>query len=386
MLKKLLYFAQIRYLLLAVVAILFLTGCQGDNSKLRAARAAKGKGDIVIGVVWSNQGKWINLGKGADLAVAQINAQPGGLLGRKVKIIKKDDQGSINRGLTLAEDFTDNLNIISVIGHIQSHISLPASPIYESGGVVMLTPGSTSTRLTKDGNPRLFRLIPSNAQIGQFLANYTQKQGYKRILIFYSRNEYGRDLANAFEKEVDKLGVEVVDRRSFVEQSGKYTYLFRYWRRHTDFDAIFLIASLPEGAEVLKQIRAAGVTVPVFSADALDGKDLINIAGKDAEGTAVISFLNPAYSSPAFQKFAKAYKAKYKQKPDTAALLGYDAIWLVAHAIKGANSTVPDKIAEYLKQMPEWEGATGIFSFDEQGNLTAQDRLHLKVVKDNKLK
>jgi len=58
---------------------------------------------------------------------------------------------------------------------------------------------------------------------------------------------------------------------------------------------------------------------------------------------------------------------------------------LIAHAIRGAKSTVPNMIAAYLKQMPEWEGATGKFTFDKHGNLTTPKRLHLKVVKDQKL-
>jgi len=97
-----------------------ISGCLGT----------KGKGDIVIGVAWPFESNNSLFKEGVELAVKEIN-QAGGVEGRKVKLVLKDDRGSVAEGMAVAQSFVQERQVAAVIGHRNSFISIPAARIYE---------------------------------------------------------------------------------------------------------------------------------------------------------------------------------------------------------------------------------------------------------------
>jgi len=359
----------IKTLTLSLICLLAITACKnGDPAQQRQQQAKISTGDIVIGVVWPWRSRWHNFGKGIDLATKQIN-KAGGINGRKLKLIRKNDEGSINKGSTIAHEFANNPKMVAVIGHINSYISIPASKVYQDAGLLMLTPGSSSTLLTENGHHLIFRLAPNNQQIVERLVSYAHKQGYKRIIIYYARNEYGRNLANQFEQDAVSKGITIVDRKSYARQNGLYVQTLKYWHEFYHFDALFIAGALPETAHIIKQLRQLGITTPLFSADAVDDSELITIAGSAAEKVLFISVFDPNSTAPVVKQFRNAYWQAYHQQPDTPAALGYDAIKLLATAIRHAKSTQPSHIAKALSNLRNWPGVTGIIEFNRKGDI-----------------
>lgn len=372
-----------RSLLVLPAGLLGLSGC-GETTPAaeRTARARRASGDIVVGASWPLSTAKGTYGNGVELARDEINAA-GGVLARPLRLVLRDDKLSVTRGIAIAHEFAGNLDMVAVLGTLNSYIAVATAPVYEDAGLVMLTQGSSVERLTAKGYRRVFRMIPSNRRVGELLAEHAAARKYRRVLVYYVKNEYGLDLANAFEQRAGAVGVEVADRVSYLAGAGDYRLAMQHWKDFYNFDAIFLAASLPDGATILEAIRQVGIRQPVFGADGLDSPDLARLAGPAAEGTEVISFFHPAAPLDHVQAFKARYEQRFRQLPDSSAALGYDGVMLLADAIRRAGSTVPDAIAKALRATRGWRGVSGMHNFDEHGNVPDKE-IVIQAVRDGR--
>tara|TARA_B110000438_G_scaffold212084_1_gene204184 strand:+ start:712 stop:1872 length:1161 start_codon:yes stop_codon:yes gene_type:complete len=364
--------------LLASIGVLamVLSSCLEKDSKTeRSDRAATATGDILIGTAWPLNSAKKKLKNGVILAQEQINAG-GGILGRNVKIDFRDDEKNVTKGIRIAYDFVNNLDMVAVIGHLNSYVSLATSSVYEFGGMLMITPGSSASKITHQGFNLVFRTIPDNKNQGFQLAQYAKDKGYKKMMLYYIKNSYGRDLANSFEKYANLNGIEIVDRTSYQKGSSNYGRAMQYWADFYDFDAIFLAGYLPESAKIIQMARKAGISKPFLGGAGLDASSLISLGGKEVEGTVVTSFFHPDMQHPKSVAFTKLYEKRFGERPESVAAQGYDALMLLAHGMTKANSTVPSDVAAALRQTKDWEGATGSHTVKDNG-----DMLHKKIAK-----
>lgn len=321
---------------------------------------------VIIGLKTKNENN-ISLIRGAELAVNELNAK-GGLLGRNIKLVPIQTKDDVNEGMVIAESLSKESNLLAVIGHVSSDVTLPVSSIYERSKVIMITPTATSDLITEHKHDYIFRMVPNNQMIGARMAEYFVSKGLKNVLIFYPRTEYGLNLANDFEKTANQLGLNIVDRRSYYEQSGNYNDLLTYWKQHYDFDSLLLIGSMPEGAYILNQIREAGLDVPIVSGDAMSAQQLITMSGKNAEGLVAVAFADLEYSkNQGLKTFRNDYLKKYQAEPDQFSLLGYDSIMLLANAVSANKSLSNTDVANYLHQTAYHGLVTG-YEFDENGD------------------
>ena len=149
----------------------------------------------------------------------------------------------------------------------------------------MISPISTSPKLTQQGYKQVFRTSFNDDQVGRQMAVLAHRHNYKRIAILYMRNTYGRDLANAFEERAEELGINVVERQSYTPAADRvktgFSMVIKTWS-DLEFDAIFLAAAVPEAGLFIAQTRATGIDVPIFGGDARSGlsfsSDFLNIA------------------------------------------------------------------------------------------------------------
>lgn len=418
-----------------------LTGCAEKSLKQQreeAARAATVNTPIRIGFVWPFSAEYDLLPEGVYMAVDEINservvcdpvetitdtgspaqaitsepettasvdttAEPeaatpteltvpaarncrlehGLLGGRKIELVERDDQDLVREGRLIAQEFAENVDITAVIGHAWSYISVPAAPLYEFNGLIMLSPSATSPELTDKGYQYIFRNVLSDNEVGRQLAVYATRQGYTRVAILYSDGAYGRQLSNVFENVSSPLGITIVDRRPY-QGTRNFQPILAEWET-LEFDAIFIAGSNPEAAEFIRDARRRGINQPIIGSDGLDTADLWNIAGEAALGVVVASFYAPDNPDSELQGFIIRFQQKYNTIPDTWAAQGYDAVWLLADAIFRAGSTVPSEVAQKLHETHGWQGITGTHTFDAAGDvigkplvLKVQDRDGLK--------
>lgn len=353
------------------VIFLLLTGCsQTEEPK-----------EIVIGVAWPFETNKNLFNEGIDLAVYEINSS-GGIKGRELRLLKEDDGSMLEKGMVIAESFADNKAIQAVIGHDNSFISIPASTIYNSAGLVMLTPASTAPDLTQNDYKYIFRDLPNDDEIAQQLAIYLADQGFRRMVIYYSKDSYGTGLANSFEDQARLQGITIVDRFDYYANSEDLKRLNSRWQAY-GADGIFIARVMPEGGRFISDAGQVGIKLPFMSGDALDSPSLSEIGGKAAEGTIVGSVFNPYIDRPEVKKFVTSFLAKYQEMPSSDAALGYDAVKMLAAAIENSDLNNRSTVAKELMNLGSWPGVTGIHQFSQQGD-DIGNLVVLKKLKDGK--
>lgn len=356
------------------LAVLF-PGCVGkDNpAEERAYRASKSKGPIVIAAASPWGQKRNLLWEGLTLARDEINAS-GGVLNRPIELMPFDDDNDVGQGQLVAYEIADNPDVVAVIGHSSSSVSISNAILYHYYGIVMLSPLSTSASLTRKGFNKVFRNIPSDTIFGTGAATLCERKGWKKVLIYYVNTAYGQDLANSFELACAEHNVEIEDRSSYEPSSSllAYSETAAFWLRNYDFDAIYLCGLMPQAGQIVAELRQQGVVKPIIGGEAFDHPMLFSTAGKYAENVYVTTVFDINSTYQPFTDFRRKFNQAYGKEPDQAACHGYDALYVLAQGIVNAGTTVPDKIAAGLLEIKEWNGPVGPYHFDVNGDIAGK--------------
>ena len=370
-----------------VLISFLLTSCfsQTDMVKVRESFADKASGNIIVSVVWPISELKSDTGfvNGANMAIEEINSNKG-VQGRLLEAKVMDEKLSFREGMLSAQEIASQKDVAAIIGHWEPYISLPAAKIYNDSGLLFLSPAVSSDELTTQGYDYVFRNTLSDYEMGSQMAEYISNQGLKRAVIFYEDDDYGKAVAKAFESNFIESDGEIVDRVTDFSNELEFEKAYEKWLA-LDYDAVFIVDSMPHAGVFLKRLRKVDQEVPIFAADGLDLKDLPTLLGEVGEGMFVATTYNNQDSRRASKQFRETYEEKFGIKPDTWAVQGYDSIKLIAYAIDQAQGTDPIKLASTLHNTKNWNGVIGTISFDKDGNMTGKD-ISMKVIKNGRYK
>ncbi|HEX8691495.1 MAG TPA: ABC transporter substrate-binding protein [Longimicrobium sp.] len=361
----------------AALLALAAAGCgPGSPAEERAQLGRQEKGDIVLAAVWPFQARGeIRFAEGLQMAVEEVNAA-GGIGGRRVRLRMEDDRGSVNDGLLVAQRLADDPRVAAVIGHLNSYVTVPAASVYESGGLLLLAPASTDPELTAKGYARVFRIIPTDRQTGHRMAEYAARRGYRRVAIYYARNSYGRALANAFEERAATTGLTVVARASYAPEAAgdgrTFAPTLGEWK-DMELDAVFLAGQVPQAGYLAAEARRLGITAAILGDDAMSSPALVQAGGAAVEGTVVPSPFHPGEPRAVVQRFSASFRRRFGAEADPGAALGYDAVMVLAAAMRRAGSAAPEDVAAALRALRAHPGVTGPITFDPRGDLAERE-------------
>ncbi|MCY4633720.1 MAG: ABC transporter substrate-binding protein [Acidobacteria bacterium] len=362
-----------RAAVLAGVCTLSILMCTCRQPELvRGQAQAEAGGPVTIATAWPWESRATLLyGQGLQMAVDETNAA-GGVLGRPLEVLREDDHESVDEGRLVARRLAQDDDVVAVIGHMQSYVSLPAAAIYDLFGIVHLAPTSTDPRLTQQGYRRLFRMTFTDRETGAQMADFAAERGYDRIAIYYIRNAYGRGLANAFEERALERGVGIADRQSYdpnaVGGDRALTDILASWR-DLNLRAIFIAGEPREAAAMIRAARERAIDVPVLGGDALGTAAFVSLGGRAVEGTVLAAAFHPGDDRETVRQFSVRFRERYGRLPDASAALAYDAVRLLAHGMTQAESVDPDRVADALRATAGWRGVTGPVAFTDEGDL-----------------
>jgi branched-chain amino acid transport system substrate-binding protein len=362
---------------LAVSAALALTGCpSGSGGGTTGGGAAGGGGDILVGHYTSLTGDNATFGQdtkqGVDLAVQELN-EAGGVLGRKFKVDTQDDQSKPEEASTLATRFAQDPNVVAVLGEIASSISKAAAPTLDSAGIPMITPSSTNETVTQIG-PHIFRVCFIDPFQGYVMAKFAHDTlKLNKVAIFRDeKNDYSVGLANNFKQAFTKMGGQIVSELSFKQGDTDFRAQLSQIKSAGP-QAIYVPGYYGDVGPIARQARELGIDkkVPLMGGDGWDSDALVKGAGGPG-GALEGSYFSNHYSkddqSPRARKFVDAYKKVYSKEPSGLAALGYDAMMILADAIKRANSTDREAVTKALAETKGFPGVTGDITIDADRN------------------
>jgi branched-chain amino acid transport system substrate-binding protein len=334
------------------------------------------RGVVRIGVAGSfSDPTGLPMKQAAELAAEEINAS-GGVAGRRLELVTRDDYADPDSAVFVAGDLYDS-GVAAVVGHLFSGETLAAAPVYNGGAhpVVAVSPSSSSPELTTAGN-YTFRVCPSDLAHGAALAKWVRERLHlTRGSLLYLNDEYGRGVRQAFVAEFLKAGGILQSIDPYLGDKPEVgPYLDRLARGEAP-EFLVVAGNRGEAEEIIRQARKRGLMMPVLGGDGLEG---IEEAGTLADG---VYFSSPYFANlptAANRRFVEAYHARYPTAapPNQPAAGTYDAIYLLRDVIARVGSD-REAIRRALNGVgsttPAFEGVTGTVAFDASGDVSTQN-------------
>jgi branched-chain amino acid transport system substrate-binding protein len=350
---------------------LILAGC-GKGGDKTAAAPTDGI-EVKIGHVAPLTGPIAHLGKdnenGARLALEEINKAGLTIDGKKVvlTLVPEDDAEDPKTATQVAQKLVD-AKVAGVVGHLNSGTSIPASRIYSDAGITQVSPSATNPDYTKQGFKTTYRLVATDAQQGPALANYVVNTlKAKTVAIIDDSTQYGKGLADEFEKTVKAAGVKVVNREASNNKATDFKAILTKIKGSKP-DVIMYGGMDATGGPLTKQAAELGIKAKVVGGDGMCTEKLAELAG-EAVVNVTCSEAGMALSKMAQgADFQKRYKERFNTDVQIYAPFTYDAVYVLVDSMKRANSTDPAKI---LAVMPDtkMQGLVGNIAFDNKGDM-----------------
>ena len=327
---------------------------------------------IKIGVQAPTTGKYANEGQGIDngvrLIAEQVNAD-GGILGKKIEVFTCDDEGTAMKAAICAKDLV-NKGVLAVIGSYTSTCAEAAQSTYYRAGVLQTSDG-TADSLTEHGYWTFFRNSFPNSAEGTYTADYfVNVKKYERIAIVSDFSSFANGLANTVEKEIEKLGGNIVFRGKIKAGNQNYTPVLTRIKSKNP-DVIYFSGYYPEGGLLRAQQAKLGIQADFVGGNSCDNPDFIELAGDAVEGAYLINVPTPKMLPYDLAvNFLDDYRAKYNEDPPSIwTLLNVDGMRAILHAMEETGTTDTKKVAEYLhNDLEDFPGITGPVNFAENGN------------------
>jgi branched-chain amino acid transport system substrate-binding protein len=328
--------------------------------------------EIVIGEYGSLTGGTATFGTSTHAGVMQaldeVNAA-GGLLGKKVRVVTEDDQSKPEEAVSAVLKLIKQDNVVAVIGEVASSRSLAAAPQCQQNKIPMLSPASTNPKVTEVGD-YIFRACFIDPFQGSTMAKFAMRTlGLKRFAILTdTKNDYSVGLAQFFRDTVANQGGQIVAQESYSEGDIEFKAQLTKIKTQNP-EALFVPGYYTECALVARQARELGLTVPLLGGDGWDSPKTIEIGGAAVEGVYFTNHYSEQEDRPEVKKFLSVYKQRNAGKtPDAMAVLGYDAMLMMADAIRRAGSTEGTKIRDALAATKNFAGVSGKISIDASRN------------------
>ncbi|WP_182186818.1 ABC transporter substrate-binding protein [Pectinatus frisingensis] len=314
---------------------------------------------------------------GAQLAFDEVNSA-GGINGKKIEFVKADNKSEPAEAANAITKLTTSDKVSVVLGACTSSNTMAMTQIADDQKVPLVSSFSTNPKVTvnDDGsvNPYVYRVCFIDPFQGTVMGNFaTNTLKVKKVAVYIDNSsDYSKGLAHFFEESFTKNGGQIVAEEAYLQKDSDFKATLTKLAAANP-DMIYVPGYYEEVGKIIKQARDMGITVPITGGDGWDSSKLVDIAGPDAlNNTYFTNHYSVQNKTPEADKFISAYKDKYGQEPDAAAVLGYDAATMIIDAIKRAGSAEPEKINAALAATKDLQLVSGKITIDKNHNPVKQ--------------
>jgi len=327
-----------------------------------------------------------DLMRGAQLAVEQL-AGPLAELGYQIELVPYDDRTNLETATANTIEIVADREILCSVGHLSSRITVPMSELYHQAGLALIAPSTTSPNLTDLRYREINRLIGRLDRQGIAGAKFAKDQGFTNVYIVSEKDSYGLKNAEYFRLQADAsdiqvLGMAILDRNVTVE-----TVVPRVLA--TNPELVYFAGRADQAILFFKEARAAGFMGTFLGIDDLNNPPLINRAGPslvEGGGMYFTILTAPVNYFPDAAKFIKTFEVHHNTSPLLFAARAYDATGMCIKAIeeaskaKGGDLPTRAEVVDAIRTLKDYQGITGTYTFNDQGDLTLGKYFVFKVV------
>lgn len=342
-----------------LIAIGLLAGCDSTPSVVR------------IGVAQPMTGNLASLGQdmhnGVKLAVDELNKAGFKIKGKPVtlEVVAVDDRADVETGKRVAQQLVD-AGVVAVIGHLNSGVSIATAPIYAGKDIAQLAI-STNPKYTQLGHATTFRLVGNDTLQAKAIGSFAAGQmAASRLAVVDDGTPYGKGLAEGAAEQLKKAGKEIAIRQTFDDKTTAFDELAAKLKAGNVDSAVVILNDFQVLA-LLEALKKADYTgIKVLGGDLIKTTAMLKGAGM-VQALYATSPILDAREFPAGAKFLATYQAAYKADPAYGGHYSYDAMHVLASAIRRAESAKPKAIVDTLRAIDGYAPVTGSMKFDAQG-------------------
>ena len=334
----------------AVAAAVFAVGAHAaDPIKIGVAGPFTG-GSSSMGV---------SMRDGVRLAAEEIN-KAGGVLGRQIQLVERDDEAKNERGVQIAQELINKEKVAATVGYINTGVALASQRFYQEAKIPVMNNVATGSIITKQFENQPENYIFRNAahdsiQAPMIVEEAITKRGFKKVAILADSTNYGQlgradleaalKLKNITPVAVEKFNIKDVDMTPQLLKA-----------KEAGAEAILTYAIGPELAQIANGMTKLGWKVPMIGSWTLSMANYIDNAGPGGEGARMPQTFIQEPTTPKRQSFIINYLRTFNPKNSridspVSAAQGYDSVYLLAAAIKQAGSTEGPKIKAALEDL-----------------------------------
>jgi branched-chain amino acid transport system substrate-binding protein len=335
---------------------------------LVAAAGCQKNRPITIGFVGCLTGRLSDLGidgrNAVMLAVEDVN-QAGGIRGRRVELLIRDDHHAPEIAPGVNRELID-AGAVAIIGHMTSTMSLAALPVINEARVLMVSPTSSSNAFT--GLDDYFvRITPPNTSESAHIAEYLfHTLGVRRPVGVYDLSnpvfteEWFHDFAQTF------VAFGGRQPESFTFHSGEHVAYVELAQKMLDTapDGVVIVAGALDTAMLCQHVRKLGADIPIAASGWSKSQDLVQHGGQAVEGVIFSESYDRNSQQPAFVAFQQRYAARFDRPTDFAVVFAYEAALVVLQALE--RQTRGQSLKEAVIGQT-FTGLQGDISFDRYG-------------------
>ncbi|MDO8694961.1 MAG: ABC transporter substrate-binding protein [Sheuella sp.] len=318
---------------------------------------------IKIGVIGPFTGGSSSMGvsmrDGVRLAAKEINAS-GGVLGKKIELVERDDEAKNERGVQIAQEFINKTKVDAAVGYINTGVALASQRFFQEAKIPVMNNVATGSLVTKqfEKEPEnyVFRnAAADNIQAPMIVEEAVTRRGFKKVAILADSTAYGdlgrKDLTAAL---AAKGITPVADEKFNIKDVDMTPQLLK--AKEAGAEVILTYAIGPELAQIANGMAKLGWKKPMIGSWTLSMANFIDTAGKNGNGATMPQTFIQDGSTPKRKEFIAAYLKEFKPKKDridspVSAAQGYDSIFLLAAAMKQAGTTDGPKVREALENL-----------------------------------
>lgn len=341
-----------------ILIVLLLTSACSDNK-------------ILVGFAGQLTGSYSDLGvqgrNGATLAVEEINAQ-GGIAGKNLELLARDDGNKPAKARQVDRELIQK-GVVAIIGHMTSSQSMAALPVVQEAGVVLLSPTTSTPRLSAKKD-MFFRVQASSSLSAQALGHFATKElNLDLVSTLWDKGnlEYTKPFTENFMQSFSKAEGEIVRECPFLssETDG--------WSRIIDClkldkaQGVMIAASARDTAAFVQAVKKKSPECKVLSSGWAATPSLLVQGGDTVEGVyvAIPGFVDR--DAGKYREFVKKYKARFGKEPSFAAVQGYHSVKVLAGALERTGGTRKG-LPEALVRTKGFQSFYGELSLNKYGD------------------
>ena len=303
----------------------------------------------------------VSMRDGVRLAVDEIN-KAGGLLGRKIELVERDDEAKNERGVQIAQELINKEKVVAMVGYINTGVSLASHRFFQEARIPVMNNVSTGSIVTHqfDDQPEnyIFRNSAHDSiQAPMIVEEAITRRGFKKVAILADSTNYGQLGRADLEKALALKGIKPVAVEKFnIKDVDMTAQLLK--AKEAGAEAVLTYGIGPELAQIANGMTKLGWKVPMVGSWTLSMANYIDNAGPGGEGARMPQTFIQEPTTPKRQSFIINYLKTFNPKnaridSPVSAAQGYDSILLLAAAIKQAGSTDGPKIRAALEDLRE---------------------------------